>query len=155
MKIFNPQKKKIKHVAIIMDGNGRWAIKNKVDKKNGHEHGVRNCISLCENLNKLDFIIDEVSFYIFSTENWKRSALEVKNLFALIESFYISFKNTANKNNIIIRHYGSREKVSKKLLKIIDDVVTSTKNNSGVYVNLLFNYGSRKEIEDAIKKIKK
>ena len=154
MTALNPRKTKIKHVAIIMDGNGRWAVKNKISKKKGHEYGVRNCIKICENLKKLDFQISEISFYVFSTENWKRPTVEVRNLFEIIESFYVSFKNTANSNNIVIRHCGSKQKLSKKINKIIDDVVYSTKNNSGTYVNLLFNYGSRKEIEDAVKKIK-
>ena len=149
----NSRKKKIKHVAIIMDGNGRWAVKNKIPKKKGHEYGVRNCIKICDNLKKLDFIVNEISFYVFSTENWKRSSIEIRNLFAIIETFYMSFKDSANKNNFVVRHYGSNQKLSNKIKKIIDDVVSSTKNNNGTYVNLLFNYGSRQEIEDAVKKI--
>ena len=149
----NSNKTNIKHVAIIMDGNGRWAAKNKLSKKKGHEHGVRNCIQICENLKKLDFKINEVSFYVFSTENWNRSPLEVKNLFKIIETFYTSFKASANNNNISVRHYGSKQRLSSKINKIIDDVVLTTKKNNGTYVNLLFNYGSRQEIEDAIKKI--
>ena len=137
-----------------MDGNGRWAVKKKVEKRKGHEYGVRNCIKICENLDKLDFKINELSFYVFSTENWKRSAIEVNNLFELIEDFYQLFEDTAMSKNMIIRHYGSREKLSNKMLKIIDSVVENTKNNNGTYINLLFNYGSRKEIEDAAKKIK-
>ena len=154
MSASNPYRKKIKHVAIIMDGNGRWAIKKKVERRKGHENGVRNCIKICKNLDKLDFKINEISFYVFSTENWSRSVIEIKNLFTLIEDFYKSFADTAMYENMVIRHYGSREKLSKKMLQIIDDVVDKTKNNSGTYVNLLFNYGSRKEIEDAAKKIK-
>ena len=150
----NSHKTKIKHVAIIMDGNGRWAEKNKISKKKGHEQGVHNCIKICENLKKLDFQISEISFYVFSTENWNRSPSEVRNLFKIIESFYDSFKTSANNNNISIRHYGSRQRLSSKIKKIIDDVVLSTKKNNGTYVNLLFNYGSRQEIEEAIKKIK-
>ena len=149
----NSHKIEIKHVAIIMDGNGRWAKKNKISKKNGHEQGVRNCIKICENLKKLDFKINEISFYVFSTENWSRSPIEVSNLFKIIESFYASFKTSANNNNISIRHYGSRQRLSNKIKKIIDDVVLSTQKNNGTYVNLLFNYGSRQEINDAIKKI--
>ena len=149
----NSHKSKINHVAIIMDGNGRWARKNKISTKKGHEQGVRNCIKICENLKKLDFRVNEISFYVFSTENWKRSPSEVSNLFKIIESFYDSFKSSANKNNISIRHYGSKKRLSSKIKKIIDDVVLSTKKNNGTYVNLLFNYGSRQEIEDAIKKI--
>ena len=154
MKVLNSHKKIINHVAIIMDGNGRWAKKNKKSKKSGHEQGVRNCIKICENLKKLDFKIKEISFYVFSTENWNRSPLEVNNLFKIIESFYSLFKTSANDNNISVRHYGSKKKLSSKVKKIIDDVVLSTKKNNGTYVNLLFNYGSRQEIEDAIKRIK-
>ena len=149
----NSHKIEIKHVAIIMDGNGRWAAKNKIPKKNGHENGVRNCIKICENLKKLDFKINEISFYVFSTENWKRTPLEVRNLFEIIEAFYASFKTSANKNNISVRHYGSTKKLSSKIKKKIEDVVLTTKKNNGTYVKLLFNYGSRQEIEDAIKKI--
>ena len=149
----NSHKKKINHVAIIMDGNGRWAEKNTISKKKGHEQGVRNCIKICENLKKLDFEINEISFYVFSTENWNRSSIEVSNLFKIIDSFYNAFKNSANNNNFSVRHYGSKKKLPDKIKKIIDDVVLSTKKNNGTYVNLLFNYGSRQEIEDAIKKI--
>ena len=137
-----------------MDGNGRWAKKNKVSKKIGHEYGIRNCISICERLNKLRYKVEELSFYVFSTENWKRNPMEINDLFKLIEIFYREFLTKANKSNIQIRHYGSREKLSKKLLKIIDSVTEKTKNNDGVIVNLLFNYGSRQEINDAIKKMK-
>ncbi len=152
---FNSHKKKIKHVAIIMDGNGRWAKKNNLSKKKGHEYGVQNCIKICENLKKLDFKIVEVSFYVFSTENWSRSPLEVRNLFKIIEAYYTAFKNSANSNNISIRHYGSKQRLSSKIKKIIDDVVLTTKKNNGTYVNLLFNYGSRQEIDDAVKRIQR
>ena len=155
MSVSEPYRKKVNHVAIIMDGNGRWATKKKVSRRKGHESGVKNCIKICKNLNKLDFKINEISFYVFSTENWKRSVKEVRNLFILIEEFYKSFADTAVQKNIVIRHNGSREKLSKKMLNIIDDIVNKTKNNKGTYVNLLFNYGSRKEIEDAVKKMLK
>ena len=148
-------KKNINHVAIIMDGNGRWARKNNVTKKIGHEYGIRNCISICEELKNLKYKIKEISFYVFSTENWNRSAVEVKNLFELIEIFYDEFSVKAEENNLKIRHYGSRKKLSKKLLYIIDDVTKKTIKNNGVIINLLFNYGSRQEISEAVSKIKK
>ena len=148
-------KKNINHVAIIMDGNGRWAKKNNVTKKIGHEYGIRNCISICEELKNLKYKIKEISFYVFSTENWNRSAVEVKNLFELIEIFYDEFSVKAVENNLKIRHYGSRKKLSKKLLYIIDDVTKKTIKNNGVIINLLFNYGSRQEISEAVSKIKK
>lgn len=147
-------KKKINHVAIIMDGNGKWAKKNNYSKRIGHEYGIRNCISICEKLKNLDYKLSEISFYVFSTENWKRKPSEIKNLFDLIDKFYNEFRTKAEENNLQIRHYGSRKKLSKNLLSIIDNVTQKTKNNSGTIVNLLFNYGSRQEINEAIKKIK-
>ena len=146
-------RERINHIAIIMDGNGRWAKKHNISKKNGHEAGIKNCISICKNLEKTNCKISEISFYVFSTENWRRNPNEVKNLFNLIEDFYKKFSKTANEKNLRIRHYGSRRKLSKKILKIIDQVVLQTKHNTGTYVNLLFNYGSRDEIKDAISSI--
>ena len=146
--------KKINHVAIIMDGNGRWASKKSLPKKIGHEQGIKNCISICKQISKLKYKVEELSFYVFSTENWNRKPTEIKNLFNLIELFYNEFELNANKNNLRIRHYGSRKKLSKKILDIIDQVSKKTKNNTGIYINLLFNYGSRQEINDAIKKIR-
>ena len=138
-----------------MDGNGRWAKKNNLHKKTGHKYGIQNCISLCRNLRNLDYKLNEISFYVFSAENWKRNPSEIKNLFNLIAEFYRDFSSTANDNNLKIRHYGSRKKLSKKLLSIIDEVTAITKDNKGTIVNLLFNYGSRQEINDAVDKIKK
>ena len=80
----NLSKKKINHVAIIMDGNGRWAKRNNLQKKNGHKYGIQNCISLCQNLRDLDYKLNEISFYVFSAENWRRNPSEIKNLFNLI-----------------------------------------------------------------------
>ena len=155
MSSFNLSKKKINHVAIIMDGNGRWAKKNNLQKKNGHKYGIQNCISLCRSLRDLDYKLNEISFYVFSSENWRRNPSEIKNLFNLISEFYKDFSSTANDNNLKIRHYGSRKKLSKKLLNIIDEVTSITKDNKGTIVNLLFNYGSRQEMNDAVDKIKK
>ncbi len=146
-------KKKINHVAIIMDGNGRWASRKNLPKKIGHEQGIKNCISICRNLKKLNYKINELSFYVFSTENWFRSSVEISNLFKLIETYYTEFSESAHLENFRIRHYGSRKKLSKKLLNIIDEVANKTKDNTGPFINLLFNYGSRQEITDAIVKI--
>ncbi len=137
-----------------MDGNGRWANKKKLSRKHGHKEGIRNCIRLIKNQDKLNFTISELSFYVFSTENWKRPVTEVRDLFSLIETFYKDFEDTAHEKNMIVRHYGSRKKLSKKILKIIDDVTLKTKKNTGQYVNLVFNYGSRDEIIEAYKNIK-
>ena len=155
MSLSKLSKKKINHVAIIMDGNGRWAKKNNLHKKTGHKYGIENCISLCQSLRDLDYKLNEISFYVFSAENWRRNPSEIKNLFNLIAEFYRDFSSTANDNNLKIRHYGSRKKLSRKLLNIIDEVTSITKENNGTIVNLLFNYGSRQEMNDAVDKIKK
>ena len=102
-----------------MDGNGRWASKNKLKKKEGHRAGIKSCINLIKSINKLDVNICELSFYVFSSENWNRSLSEIKNLFDLIEEYYHEFEMTAQNHNLKIRHYGSRKKLSKKILKII------------------------------------
>ena len=137
-----------------MDGNGRWASKNNLKKKEGHRAGIKACIKLIKSINKLDIHINELSFYVFSAENWKRSISEIKNLFDLIDEYYQEFEKTAQDYNLKIRHFGSRKKLSKKILKIIDDVTKKTKNNSSTAINLVFNYGGRDEIVSSIKKIK-
>ena len=138
-----------------MDGNGRWASKNYLKKKEGHRAGIKSCINLIKSINKLDIHINELSFYVFSLENWNRSFSEIKNLFDLIEEYYQEFEKTALKYNLKIRHFGSRKKLSKKILKIIDDVTKKTKNNRSTAINLVFNYGGRDEIVSSVKKIKK
>jgi len=137
-----------------MDGNGRWASKKNLKKKEGHRAGIKACIRLIESINKLDVHVNELSFYVFSAENWKRSFTEIKNLFDLIEEYYQEFEITAQKYNLKIRHYGSRKKLSKKILKIIDDVTLKTKNNHSTAINLVFNYGGRDEIVNSVKKIR-
>ena len=137
-----------------MDGNGRWATKKKLKKNEGHRAGIKSCIKLIKSINKLDVHFNELSFYVFSSENWKRSLSEIKNLFDLIEEYYQEFEMTAQNFNLKIRHCGSRKKLSKKILNIIDNVTNKTKNNSSTAVNLVFNYGGRDEIVSSIKKIK-
>ena len=144
----------VNHVAFIMDGNGRWAKRNNLKKKEGHKAGIKACIKLIKNLNKLDVHVRELSFYVFSSENWKRSLSEIKNLFDLIEEYYHEFEMTAQNYNLKIRHYGSRKKLSKKILGIIDDVTKKTEKNTSNCINLVFNYGSRDEIINSIKKLK-
>ena len=137
-----------------MDGNGRWASKHCLKKKEGHRAGIKSCINLIKSVSKLDLHVNELSFYVFSSENWNRSLREIKNLFNLIEEYYQEFEETAQNYDLKIRHYGSRKKLSKKILKIIDDVTKKTKNNSSTAINLVFNYGGRDEIVSSIKKIK-
>ena len=146
------KKKRIDHVAIIMDGNGRWALKKGLKRLDGHKAGIKNCINIIKNLDQLDYKIKNITFYVFSTENWKRPIREINNLFNLIEYYYTNFKNVANEENLKINHLGSKKNLSNKLNSIIKDVVEITKNNNGTHINLAFNYGGRTEIIDAVNK---
>ena len=137
-----------------MDGNGRWASKNNLQKKEGHRAGIKSCINLIKRINRLDIHINELSFYVFSSENWKRSLNEIRNLFDLIEEYYQEFEKTAQNYDLKIRHYGSKKKLSKKILDIIDEVTKKTKKNNSTVINLVFNYGGRDEIVSSIKRIK-
>ena len=147
-------KKIINHVAIIMDGNGRWAKKKSLKKSLGHKAGIDTAINLCEDTGKNN-LIKILTLYTFSTENWKRSPLEINNLFNLIEDTYESFKYVAQKNNIKIKHLGNKKKLPKKTIKIIDRVIDLTKDNTGLILNIALNYGGRAEIVDALNYIKK
>ena len=147
-------KKTIDHIAIIMDGNGRWAVNQGLERSEGHEVGVKNCIHIIKNIDKLDYKIKNITLYVFSTENWKRPLKEVNSLFKLIENYYVNFKNLAKEKNLKITHLGSKKNIPIKLKKIITEVVNITKKNNGVSINLAFNYGGRNEIIDSINKIK-
>ena len=146
--------KKINHIAIIMDGNGRWAKKNLVNKKNGHQAGIDTAIKICKSISK-DSIINHLTLYTFSTENWNRSPQEIRQLFELINSTYKQFKDTAIDQNIKIIHLGKKSKLPKQTINIINDVVESTKMNNGLTLNIALNYGGRSEILDAFIKFKK
>jgi undecaprenyl diphosphate synthase len=144
---------KINHVAIIMDGNGRWAKKNSVKKKAGHHAGINTAIKICKSISN-DSVINYLTLYAFSTENWKRSPQEIKQLFELINITYKKFKNTAIDQNIKIVHLGKKKKLPNQTINIVNDVVESTKMNNGLTLNIALNYGGRSEIIDAFKKFK-
>ncbi len=147
-------KKIINHIAIIMDGNGRWSKKKLLDRSLGHKAGIDTAIKLCKSV-AMNSSTKNLTLYTFSTENWKRSPIEISNLFKLIDDTYESFRNVAVENNIIIKHLGNRAGLPKKTLKIIDDVIKMTKNNSGLVLNIALNYGGRTEIIDAFINLKK
>ena len=146
--------KKINHIAIIMDGNGRWAKKNLVNKKNGHQAGIDTAIKICKAISK-DSITNHLTLYTFSTENWNRSPQEIRQLFELINATYKQFKDTAIDRNIKIIHLGKKSRLPKQTINIVNDVVESTKMNTGLTLNIALNYGGRTEILDAFKKFKK
>lgn len=147
-------KKIINHIAIIMDGNGRWSKKKLLNKSLGHKAGIDTAINICKAVAK-NKLAKNLTFYTFSTENWKRSPAEISNLFKLINDTYDAFKDVAQQNNIKIIHLGNRGKLTKKTLKIIDDVIDITKDNTGLTLNIALNYGGRAEIINAVNKLSK
>ena len=147
-------KKIINHIAIIMDGNGRWSKKKSLKKSLGHKAGIDAAIQICKATAK-NKLTKNLTLYTFSSENWNRSPVEISNLFKLIDDTYVAFKDVAQQNNITIKHLGSRAKLPKKTLKIIDDVIKITKNNTGLVLNIALNYGGRAEIINAFNKLNK
>ena len=143
----------IKHVAIIMDGNGRWGIKNKQSRNLGHKAGLVTAEKIIKETvqKKIKFL----TLYAFSTENWKRPKREVQFLFNILEEFLITKTNQLNKQDIKFTVIGSRKNFSKKLVKIILSTETSTKNNKSLQINLALNYGFKNELINAINIMKK
>ena len=143
----------IKHVAIIMDGNGRWGIKNKKSRNLGHKAGLVTAEKIIKETvqKKIKFL----TLYAFSTENWKRPKREVQFLFNLLEEFLITKTNQLNKQDIKFTVIGSRKNFSKKLLKILLNSEKITKNNKSLQINLALNYGFKNELINAINIMKK
>ena len=143
---------KLNHVAFIMDGNGRWGKKKRKSRNLGHLAGVNTVKKIVDASIKLRIPI--VTFYVFSTENWKRPKNEIRYLFSLIESFFKKEINNVIKNKIKIKIIGERKSLPKKLVEILDKAELKTKTNREILVNLALNYGSKYEILRSLKKIK-
>lgn len=139
------------HVAIILDGNGRWALERGKTRSEGHFHGFNNLDKLSEYI--FDKGIKILSIYAFSTENFKRSKEEVNYLMSLFTEAFKRYCERLNKRNIKIIFSGRREPLPKKVLKIMDKVTEDTKNNTGSIFNICVNYGGQFELVDAVKKI--
>ena len=139
------------HIAIIMDGNRRWAKQKNIDIKLGHKKGAENLENIAKYCNKIG--VKYLTVYAFSTENWKRTKEEVGALMLLLQSYLDLFAKTADSENIRIKMIGDRDALSEGLLKKIDNTVEGTKNNTGLTLNVAFNYGGRNEIVKAVKKI--
>ncbi len=142
----------LNHVAIIMDGNGRWGIKNKNSRNAGHKAGLNTVEKIIKESIKQK--IRYLSLYAFSTENWKRPKKEINYLFNLLESFLIERIEDLNKQNVRINIIGVK-KFSKKLNKLLKISEKKTSKNSKIQINLALNYGSKFELINAFKKLKK
>jgi len=143
----------INHVAIIMDGNGRWGLINKNSRNLGHKAGLETVEKILKETLKKK--IKFLTLYAFSTENWKRPKKEIKFLFDLLEEFLIKKTNQLNKNNIKLKIIGNKKLFSKKLKKILLKSENLTNKNNKLQVNLALNYGSKNELLNAISIIKK
>lgn len=140
-----------KHIAIIMDGNRRWARQRNLPVKMGHKEGAETLKKVVRYANKRG--IEHITVYAFSTENWKREKEEVDSLMSLLEYYLDQFSKEADTENIVIKVIGRRKELSEKLLKKIDEVVDGTKNNTGIIFTIALNYGGRDELTTAIKTI--
>jgi len=141
----------LNHIAFIMDGNGRWGLKKNKSRNYGHVAGVKTVQKIVEA--SIRFKVPVISFYVFSTENWKRPKVEINYLFNLIGIYFNKEINNIIKNNIKIIITGEFKKLPPKISKILKVVINKTKKNNKLVVNLAINYGSKAEIIDAIKKI--
>ena len=143
----------IKHVAIIMDGNGRWGIKHKGSRNLGHRSGLNTVESVIEESIKVK--IKYLTLYTFSTENWKRPQKEINFLFDLLEKFLLKQIKKLIKNNIKLKFIGELKKLPITLKNLIKISEKKTSKNSGIQVNVALNYGSKFELINALKLINK
>jgi undecaprenyl diphosphate synthase len=142
----------LNHVAIIMDGNGRWGIKKKNSRNAGHKAGLKTVELIIKNSieNKIKFL----TLYAFSTENWKRPKKEINYLFSLLENFLKNKLINFDKYNVKLKIIG-KKKFSKRLNDLLKKTELKTKNNTKIQVNLALNYGAKSEIINAVNKLNK
>jgi len=142
----------LNHVAIIMDGNGRWGLRNKNTRNEGHKAGLNTVEKIIkETINQK---IKYLTLYAFSTENWKRPKKEINYLFRLLENFLLNRIDDLHKKNIKLNIIGVRN-FSKKLNKLLNFSEKKTSKNTTLQINLALNYGSKFEIINALKKMNK
>ena len=140
-----------RHVAVIMDGNGRWAQKNKVNRLQGHNAGM---LAMKEIIKRADVIgIKYLTVYAFSTENWKRSAEEVGGIFGLLVKYVASELEELHHNNVKVRILGDYNQIPKTAVNSIEKALTTTKDNDGLQFSIALNYGGRQEIVRAVRQI--
>ena len=142
----------LKHVAIIMDGNGRWGLKYKSSRNAGHKAGLKTVEKIIKETikNKIKFL----TLYAFSTENWKRPKNEINFLFSLLENFLTNRLNELHKQNIKLKIIGVKN-FSSKLNKLLNQSEKKTLKNKKLQINLALNYGSKFELINAFKNLKK
>jgi undecaprenyl diphosphate synthase len=146
-----PPERRPRHIAIIMDGNGRWAERRNLPRVAGHERGVdsvRRTTEECANLK-----IEQLTLYCLSSENWKRPQTEINYLMHLLEQYMIEERATIMEHNVRVRMLGRRDDIPEPVLRELDKTVEMSGRNSGLRVNLAINYGGRAELVDAMRAI--
>lgn len=145
--------KSLQHIAIIMDGNRRWARGKGIDIKLGHKEGAKVLEKITRYANKIG--LKYLTVYAFSTENWKRTQEEVGALMLLLQNYLDDFGRRANTENIRIKVLGNIKALSESMQRSIKNIIEKTKHNTGTTLCIAFNYGGREEILNATKKIVK
>lgn len=140
-----------KHIAIIMDGNGRWAKKRSLPRMAGHHEGMKVVRKMTKLVNELG--VKTLTLYAFSTENWKRPKIEVDYLMKLPGEFLSSFLPELIDENVQVRTMGNQQQLPKHTLNAVEKAIEETKDNTGLILNFALNYGSRNEIIGAVKNI--
>jgi undecaprenyl diphosphate synthase len=143
----------IKHVAIIMDGNGRWGIKNKGSRNLGHRAGLDTIENIIEET--IHQNISYLTLYTFSTENWKRPKKEISFLFNLLKKFLTGKLDELIKNKIKLKIIGNKKRFSKDLQNVLNKSENKTNKNKKLQINLALNYGSKEEILNSFKSVVK
>jgi undecaprenyl diphosphate synthase len=144
---------KLQHIAFIMDGNGRWGKKKNKGRNYGHLKGLETVKKVVKS--SIQFKIPIITFYVFSSENWRRPKAEINFLFKLIEQYFSKEINDVIKQGIKLNILGELNKLPQNVRKTLKKCTQLTKKNKKITVNLAINYGSKKEILYAFKKIKK
>ena len=140
-----------KHIAIIMDGNRRWARERGLDIRQGHKKGAETLEKIVRYANKIG--IKHISVYAFSTENWKRTEEEVGALMLLFQNYLDDYSKRADTENIKVKILGNIHGLSDRMQKSIEKCMERTKDNTGITFNILLNYGGRDEIVKGVQKI--
>ena len=140
-----------RHVAFILDGNGRWAEKRGLPRLEGHRAGIKNIRRILRYLSNRG--VEYTTLFAFSTENWSRPAEEVNGIFDLLEQMVDAETRELHKNGVRIKHIGRLQGLPKGVRRSITDAVSLTENNKGMTLGVALNYGGRAEILDAVSRI--
>ena len=139
------------HVAIIMDGNGRWAAKRGLSRSEGHKHGVEGVRAAVRAA--IDLNLPYLTLFSFSSENWSRPQSEIRDLMTLLRRFIRTDLADLHKHGVRVRIIGAREGIEGDIIRLIEDAVALTSKNSGLQLTVAFNYGSRDEIARAARRM--